>query len=92
MVLLEAMAAGLPVVSTDVGGVPDIVSTGQQGVLVPARKPGALATALLALWQDESQRMRLAAHARERTESRHRADVVCDGLLALYDELADERR
>ncbi len=71
LTILEGMAARLPVVATRVGGTPEIVGAGA-GVLVPARDPAALATALLALVRDDGMRLgrrrragsRRALHAR----------------------------
>ena len=63
MVFLEAMAAGLPVVATPVGGVVDIVRDGQNGVMVPVGDPDALARAVLELWRDPERRARIGAAA-----------------------------
>lgn len=88
MVILEAMAVGLPVVSTAVGGVPDLIVDGSDGLLVPAGQPDDLARALLRIWDDEDLRMRLSARARARVESQHQASRVCLALMSMYEELA----
>ncbi|MFO1078146.1 MAG: glycosyltransferase family 4 protein [Planctomycetota bacterium] len=67
-VLLEALAAGVPVVSTAVGGVEEIVDGGRAGVLVPENDPAALAAALRAVLADEQTRARLAAAGRAHAE------------------------
>lgn len=66
--LIEAMAAGLPVVTTPIGAIPDLVTDGVQGLFVPAGDPEALARALRALAADRARlsRMGAAAHARVR--------------------------
>jgi glycosyltransferase involved in cell wall biosynthesis len=64
--ILEAMAAGLPVVATDVGGVAEAVVDGETGILVPAADPEALAAALEKLVADVGLRDRLGAAGRER--------------------------
>lgn len=89
MVLLEAMAAGVPLISTNVGGIPDIVRDGQDGLLVPPHRVDLLAQALLALWTDEDRRGDMAVSARARTGQRHRAAFVGAALLALYGDLAN---
>jgi L-malate glycosyltransferase len=61
---LDAMAAGLPVVATRVGGIPEIVTHGVTGLLVPPRDPEALAGALLTLAADPSVRERMGREAR----------------------------
>jgi glycosyltransferase involved in cell wall biosynthesis len=50
--LLEAMASGIPIVSTDVGGIPHIVENGKSALLVPARDPAAMAAAILRVFDD----------------------------------------
>ncbi len=62
-VLLEAMAAGLPVVSTSVSGIPEVISPGTTGLLVPSADPQALAGALVDLLTDAPLRRRLGAAA-----------------------------
>jgi glycosyltransferase involved in cell wall biosynthesis len=64
--ILEAMAAGLPVVSSRVGGVPELVVDGETGLLVPPGDPEALAVALGRLVADPGLRRRLGAAGRER--------------------------
>jgi glycosyltransferase involved in cell wall biosynthesis len=64
--ILEAMAAGLPVVATDVGGVAESVVDGETGLLVPPGDPAGLAAALDRLLTDGALRLRLGAAGRER--------------------------
>ncbi|MCC7054572.1 MAG: glycosyltransferase [Gemmatimonadaceae bacterium] len=63
-VLLESMALGTPVVSTDIVGIPEVVRHDDTGLLVPERDPAALADALQALLQSPALQLRLARHAR----------------------------
>lgn len=63
-VLLEALVSGLPVIATAVGGTPEIVEDGLNGLLVPPRDPAAMANAIRRLAADEDLRQRLAANAR----------------------------
>ncbi|MFN7899877.1 MAG: glycosyltransferase family 4 protein [Synechococcaceae cyanobacterium] len=65
IVFLEAMASGLPVVSTTAAAIPEVVPDGQAGLLVPPRDPAALAEALLRLLQDPSLLARLRAGGRQ---------------------------
>jgi colanic acid/amylovoran biosynthesis glycosyltransferase len=67
-VLIEAMAAGLPVVSTRLTGIPELVESGVSGLLVPPGNGGALADALQQLCQDESLRLSMGAAGRKRVE------------------------
>jgi glycosyltransferase involved in cell wall biosynthesis len=66
MSILEAMAAGLPVVASAVGGIPEIVRDGATGLLVPPGDADALAAALGRLLDDDGLRRRLGAAGRER--------------------------
>jgi glycosyltransferase involved in cell wall biosynthesis len=71
--VLEAMACGTPVVSTRLGGIPDLLDGGRAGVLVPHGDPRALGEALRALLGDPRRGAQLAAHARRRCEERYDA-------------------
>lgn len=72
--LLEAMAASRPTVSTEVGGVAEIVEHGRTGLLVPACDQPALARALLELVEDPARRVALGRAGRERVEQRFTLD------------------
>jgi colanic acid/amylovoran biosynthesis glycosyltransferase len=67
-VIAEAMAIGVPVVSTSVSGIPELVRDGETGRLVPPRDPAALATAIEATLADRAQARRLATAGRARLE------------------------
>lgn len=87
--LLEAMAAGLPVVATDVGGAPDVVVPQQSGLLVPPDDRDALQQAILALLAaDGSQRQQMAQQARQVIVSRYGLAAVAQQLVALYTAVA----
>jgi len=66
LVIPEAMAAGLPMVVTSVGAIPDFVKDGEDGFLVAPRDPAALAGAIVRLLDDAALRTRIAARVRER--------------------------
>nr|WP_305089237.1 glycosyltransferase family 4 protein [Massilia sp. YIM B04103] len=88
MAMLEAMAAGKPVVVTPVGGIPEAVSDGQNGLLVPPRDAAALAQALRRLLGDAALRARLAQQARQTVLGRYATEAVMGQLGALYDAVA----
>ena len=71
--LMEALALGLPIVATGVGGVPEAVRDGVEGLLVPPGRPELLADALQQLATDKPSRLRLAAAASQRSA---RFDIV----------------
>jgi glycosyltransferase involved in cell wall biosynthesis len=87
MVILEAMSAGLPVVSTTVGAIPDVVGEGE-GVLVAPHDVDALTAALADLVRDPDARVRLGEGARKRAESAHDMPVLAGHLAALYTQAA----
>lgn len=86
--ILEAMAAGRPVVATSVGAVPDAVVHGKTGLLVPPRNPEALADALATLLSSPERRARVGAAGRQRALSEYSAESAIGRLLTLYRELA----
>lgn len=87
-VVLEAMACGIPVVATDVGGVSEAVTDGVEGLVVAPRNPAALAQALLRLAGDRSLRARMGAAGRKRIETEFTLDAQLDDFLAMYREVA----
>jgi glycosyltransferase involved in cell wall biosynthesis len=86
-VLLEAMAAGLPVAATNVGGVPEIVSDGESALLVEAHDPEGMAAALARLLKDEELGRRLASNARALVEAHYTPDAYARSLTELYREV-----
>ena len=82
--ILEAMAAGLPVVASDVGGVAELVADGETGVLVPAGEPDALARALARLLDDGALRERMGAAGRARARDRFDLAELRAAHLELY--------
>ena len=91
LVALEAMACGVPVVASAVGGLQEIVVDNESGILVPPRDPPALAQALLTLLTDVRLRLRLAEGARRRA-ALFSLNRRSQDLLALLAEQAKTRR
>lgn len=85
--VIEYMAAGLAIVATRIGGVPDLVEDGSDGVLVPPRDPAALAEAVAALIEDPGLRERLGASARAKQQREFAVDVMLRRIEDLYEEL-----
>jgi L-malate glycosyltransferase len=82
--LLEAMAAGLPVVATRVGGVPQIIMDGVNGMLVPAKNPPALAEAILRILQYPHFAKQLSQTGRETVRAQFGFDPLVAELEQLY--------
>ena len=87
LVILEAMAAGVPVVATDAGGPAGIITAGVTGYLVPPRQPAALAAAVRALAADPEGTAALARRARALVEERYGARAMAERVEALYRSL-----
>ena len=87
LVLVEAMALGVPVVAVDAAGPSEIVRTGQDGTLVPPGDDAAMASATLELLRDPAARVAAAACARERAE-RFGLEAMTDGFEAVLRRVA----
>jgi glycosyltransferase involved in cell wall biosynthesis len=86
LTLLEAMAAGVPIVATRVGGTPEVVDHGVTGLLVPPRDPAALANAMLRLIGDAGLADGIGRSARIRAEQEFTLRAMTASYEALYDE------
>lgn len=89
--IMEYMAAALPVVATSVGGVPDLIDDGVEGLLVPARDPDALARAVVSLLRDPDGARAIGERGRERRAVEFDIDVMVRRLEDLYRELYARR-
>jgi glycosyltransferase involved in cell wall biosynthesis len=84
IVLLEAMAVGIPVIATDRGGPLEIIRSGFHGLLVPPRHPRALANAVRELAHDEPLRQRIVRQARKRVEENYDISKVVPRIEDFY--------
>jgi glycosyltransferase involved in cell wall biosynthesis len=85
--VVEYMEAALPVVSTAVGGVPDLIEPGVHGLLVPPQDPTALAGAIAELLRDPERGRQMGVRGRERRHSEFGIDAMVQRVEALYCEL-----
>ncbi len=88
--VLEAMASGLPVVATAVGGTPDLVLEGVTGFLVPPSHPEGVADALERLLENAELRRRLGRAGRERAERCFGRQLMVEHIEALLDDLVEQ--
>jgi phosphatidylinositol alpha-mannosyltransferase len=91
IVLLEAMAAGMPIVASNIDGFAGVVTHGVEGLLVRPEDPQALADALVELLRDPDRRAAMAARGRERAQF-YSWDRVSQEVLSYYERLMYERR
>ena len=91
-VLLEAMAANLPVVATAVGGVPEMVADHESALLVPANDPPSLAAAISNMLADKNLALRLATNASTLVDTRFDPETYARSLVKIYREAIERRR
>jgi glycosyltransferase involved in cell wall biosynthesis len=82
--VIEAMAFGLPVVATNVGGLPEVVEDGVTGILVPPKDSQALGEAIVRLLRDPDLSTRLGRAGRERVRSEFTVDRIVAQTLEVY--------
>lgn len=90
--ILEAMAAGMPVISTSVGGIPEALREDIEGYLVTPGDVDALAERLCRVLQDESLQRRLGGNARSRAASEFAIDKILREITAMHTEVLKERQ
>lgn len=88
LVLLEAMAAGLPIVTTNQGVLPEIVAHGRNGLVVPKHDPAALAAAITCLLGDEELRERMSSNNRADYLQHHTAEQCMQRMVDLFEEVS----
>jgi len=92
LAVMEAMACGLPVIGTAVGGVPELVHSGEHGTLVPAGDWPGFCRAMGVLLRDPEKRRAMASAARARAMREFRLERMVQGYGDLYQEMVASRR
>jgi glycosyltransferase involved in cell wall biosynthesis len=82
--VIEAMAAGLPVISTTVGGVPEIVESGREGLLVPPQDEKALADAMDAMLSDMPRAREMGQRGKEKAKRKFSMEGMIEGYMKIY--------
>ena len=90
MALLEAMAYERPVITTDVGGIPELVRDGQEGFLIKPGDVQALAERMTLLNNDKKLRQEMGRAGRRRVEENYSMDVMVERIMKVYREILDE--
>jgi glycosyltransferase involved in cell wall biosynthesis len=91
-VLLEASAAGVSIVATDVGGTAEIVLDGVTGRLIPPKDPGALAEAVVKMLTDKSETQQFRQAARERAIHEFSIKTAAQKLLAFWNDILNDKQ
>ncbi len=91
MSTIEAMACGIPVVTTPVGGVPEVIEDGKSGSLVEPGDPDELARAIGRLLEDESLRLSMGQAARKRAVKLFSWELICEKLSCLYRNILERQ-
>jgi glycosyltransferase involved in cell wall biosynthesis len=86
LALAEALYLGTPIVATRAGGIPEIVTDGHDGLLVPPAEPEALAAAIISLVDDDRRRLQLAGAGREKTV----ATFAFESMVRQYEDVYEE--
>ena len=87
MAMLECMGAGMAVVATRVGAIPEVITEGREGLLVPPGDAAALAAAMDRLASDADLRQRMAAAARRTCEDHYSVESAARKLMLIYQAL-----
>lgn len=91
LTLVEAMASGLPIVTTATCGMKDVIRDGENGLLVPVRSPESVAAAVERLLSDETRRARLGGAARAEALEKYTWERVAAPVLEVYERLCEQR-
>jgi len=88
----EAMASRLPVIASNVGGIPSMIENGVTGLLIEPGNDRQLAEAIIALLHNEAERKRLASRAKEVAFERHLPSQVAEKTMSIYDDIITKEK
>jgi glycosyltransferase involved in cell wall biosynthesis len=88
--LLEACAAGLAIIASNVGGNPEVIQHGKTGILIPAKNPEKLADAILLLVENPEKREKLATQVQKSVGMHFNQQVIFGQMEKMYDSLLSE--
>jgi L-malate glycosyltransferase len=91
VVLLEAMASGCPVIGSNVGGIPDIITDGENGFLVPEQDPHGLAEKIILLLSDERLREKFRSQGLIRVQQSFSWDRIADDFSQIFERVLSTR-
>lgn len=91
LAIIQAMNLGIPIVATNTGGIPEVVTTGKSGILVEAKNPEALAGAILKLLRDHKKAKEMGKIASEDVKIKFNLDDMVKETEQVYETLAENR-
>ncbi len=86
IVLLEAMALGIPIITTTVGGIPEVVKDGENGLWLTERNPFKLASIIISLLSNDAERKRMGLDGMRKYQSYYQAEKMADNYMNLYEK------
>ncbi|MEM4953709.1 MAG: glycosyltransferase, partial [Desulfurococcaceae archaeon] len=92
MTLLEAMSCSLPVIASNVGGIPEVIQHMVNGILIDPGDLNALSNSIITLLQDKNFREKLAHSARKTIEERFSWNMVIPQIVQTYEDLLKTRQ
>ena len=90
MAILEAMACGLPIISTRVGAIPEVITDGVEGFLIEPGDIEALADCIVRLGKDSQLRQRMGDAARKTVQQQYSLNAMVERLMDIYREVLDQ--
>ena len=91
VVLLEAMAGGVPVIGSNVGGIPDIIKDGKTGLLFRQKDSDDLADKMMSILSDEQLSNRLVKEGTAHVQQHYTWDIIADRFIAIYDDILNKK-
>jgi len=85
-VILEAMACSVPIIATHVGGIPEVVKDGWNGLLIPPEDPETLASSILKLLKDRTLRIQMGRNGRKHVQEKYSLDMQIQRFIQIYEE------
>lgn len=90
LTILEAMSSGAGIIATKVGGIPEVIQNGKEGVLISSEDPEALAKAIAELLKDRELRVKLGINAYKRVKEGYSIEVYTKNILGFYKSLTND--
>jgi len=89
LTMLEAMSSGAVIIATEVGGIPEVIEHGKEGILISPEDPTALAGAIAELLKDRELRVKLSVNAYKKVKEKYSIEVYIKNILEFYKSLLD---